>query len=314
MLQQPEQGVEGDAADQERVRRSDVPSDAARAGWPGRVATATGESGVPEGRRSAEGPVGGAAAAAAAMPGGASTSHLKQLRWKKRPSALSLSITYTRLWQKKQTSLPPIVTGNSFLREPCGAQEEEEEENTQMRGTRTSGVGTTGDETDSFNCCQISSRKLPEEAGNADRGLPSKDKTASYQVPRGPITQNPPRRAPSETRSQRLRSGGCPFGGGGRTVHLGSGRLAFKPTGELLRPLLNTEQSGEDRGDTELWRRARERCHCSTKKREGFFLGFPGQRYLLPVARQSLALHHLLVANAELLLLLCPPLNQQEVP
>ncbi|KAG7255009.1 hypothetical protein CRUP_021927, partial [Coryphaenoides rupestris] len=58
-------------------------------------------------------------------------------------------------------------------------------------------------------------------------------------------------------------SPGQPFGGGGRTVHLGSGRLAFKP------------ESGEDRGDTELWRRARERCHCSTKKREGFFLGFP---------------------------------------
>lgn len=47
-------------------------------------------------------------------------SHLKQLRWKNLPSALSRSITYTRLWQKKQTSLPPTLVGNSFLREPWG--------------------------------------------------------------------------------------------------------------------------------------------------------------------------------------------------
>lgn len=47
-------------------------------------------------------------------------SHLKQLRWKNLPSALSRSITYTRLRQKKHTSLPPMLVGNSFLREPCG--------------------------------------------------------------------------------------------------------------------------------------------------------------------------------------------------
>lgn len=47
-------------------------------------------------------------------------SHLKQLRWKNLPSALSRSITYTRLWQKKHTSLPPMLVGNSFLREPWG--------------------------------------------------------------------------------------------------------------------------------------------------------------------------------------------------
>lgn len=46
-------------------------------------------------------------------------SHLKQVRWKNLPSALSRSITYTRLRQKKHTSLPPMLVGNSFLREPC---------------------------------------------------------------------------------------------------------------------------------------------------------------------------------------------------
>lgn len=58
-------------------------------------------------------------------------SHLKQLRWKNLPSALSLSITYTRLRQKKHTSLPPMLVGNSFLREPCG----------RTRGKRVFSVG-----------------------------------------------------------------------------------------------------------------------------------------------------------------------------
>lgn len=42
------------------------------------------------------------------------------------PSALSRSITYTRFWQKKHTSLPPMFWGNSFLREPCKGRGGEE--------------------------------------------------------------------------------------------------------------------------------------------------------------------------------------------
>ena len=39
------------------------------------------------------------------------------------------------------------------------------------------------------------------------------------------------------------------------------------------RPLTFLGESGEDRGET-LGRRPRERYHCSTKKREGLFMGF----------------------------------------
>lgn len=40
----------------------------------------------------------------------------KHSRWKKYPSALSLSITYTRFLQKWQVSLPPRPWGKSFRR------------------------------------------------------------------------------------------------------------------------------------------------------------------------------------------------------
>lgn len=57
------------------------------------------------------------------------TSQRKHSRWKKKPSALSLSITYTRLAQKWQVSLPPSPGGKSLR----GTHWEEEEQGYRSR-------------------------------------------------------------------------------------------------------------------------------------------------------------------------------------